>query len=174
MSLPHTNHNPGQPEADSPGRREALRRLAKLGIAAGAAPAMITLLWSDRASAQSGPLVSTVTATLARNDYSSGGPFRVAFPEGILDLKSGENVTIVWSYDAHLVTSQWRSYFYNSSGRAPQRIMGYADNVAGGGGPITLPAGAMFMPPDGEYPEGIEVEVFDGGTDLEYVITFSV
>ena len=174
MPLPGTNHNPQQPEADSPERREALRRLAKLGIAAGAAPAMITLLWSDRASAQSGPLASTVTAALARNDYSSGGPFRVAFPEGILDLQSGENVTVVWSYDAHLITTAFLAFFFNSSGRATMEIFSESGGVAGTGGPTTTTVPATRMPPDGECPEGLEILFMFGGADLECVFTFNV
>jgi hypothetical protein len=174
MPLPDDKHNPGQPEVDSADRREALRRLAKLGIAAGAAPAMITLLWSDRASAQSGPLASSVTATFARNDYSSGGPFRVTFPEGILDLQTGENITTVWSYDPHGIETLCRAYFYNSSGRSTQPVAIHTTSSAGTVGPTTNPVPPPYMPPDGEYPEGIEMEIASGGTDFETVLTFSV
>ena len=172
MPLPDTDHNPPQPEVDSPERREALRRLAKLGIAAGAAPAMITLLWSDRASAQSGPLVSLVTATFARNDYSSGGYFKAAFPEGTLDLHAGESVTWNYSIFDHAGFVAYAFFFYNSSGRASSAFIS-ASGVGGwlGGNTGTIPA--SNLPPDGEGPEGMELYINAGGSDFEATFTWT-
>ena len=174
MPLPDTNHNPQQPEVDSPERREALRRLAKLGIAAGAAPAMITLLWSDRASAQSGPLVSTVTATFPRGNYSSGGPFQAAFPEGTLDLHAGDSVTVTYSILVHGISTSYAFYFYNSSGRAPSVLMGAGGAGDAIGGPTLWTIPASCLPPDGEGPEGMELVINSGGSDFEATVTFSV